>query len=101
MLNPSCPEDWIQSLSAKVKAIGHPLRLKLLLMMIQEHPCVSELWQCVGESQPVVSQHLAILKERGIVGSRPEGTRRVYEIVDPEVLQLIQTIHHIMPQEGA
>lgn len=92
-----CPEEWIEDLSSKIKAIGHPLRLKLLLMMIQEHPCVSELWQCAGESQPVVSQHLAILKDKGIVESRPAGTRRVYEIKDPEVFRLIQQIAALAP----
>lgn len=99
MSKPICPENWIDDLSAKIKTIGHPLRLKLLLMMIQEHPCVSELWQCMGEKQPVVSQHLAILKERGIVDSRPQGTRRVYEIIDPEVLRLVQNIFELIPQE--
>jgi len=99
MVKPLCPEPWIESFSAKLKAIGHPLRLKLLMLIAQKHPCVSDLWQCVGESQPVVSQHLAILKEKGIVESHPEGTRRVYEIADDEIRQMIKTIYSLIPEE--
>jgi DNA-binding transcriptional ArsR family regulator len=50
---------------------------------------VSDLWHCVEESQPVVSQHLAVLKREGIVSSRVEGNRRIYSVTDPLVKDLI------------
>ncbi|HTP59527.1 MAG TPA: ArsR family transcriptional regulator, partial [Spirochaetia bacterium] len=51
--------------------------------------CVSDLWHCVEESQPVVSQHLAVLKRERIVSSRVEGNRRIYSVTDPWVRDLI------------
>ena len=72
-----------------LKVCGHPMRLKLLRAIEASEPCVSDLWHCVEESQPVVSQHLAVLKREGIVSSRVEGNRRIYSVTDPFVKDLI------------
>lgn len=89
----SCPEDVMSDAAQKLKVCGHPVRLKLLCM-ISKHsePCVSELWVCLNQPQPVVSQHLAILKDRGIVQSEVQGNRRLYHIVDPFIDRLVQSI---------
>ncbi len=50
---------------------------------------MSDLWRCVGEPQPVVSQHLAVLKREKIVASRIEGNRRIYSVTDPWVREMI------------
>lgn len=77
----------------KLKVLGHPLRLRLLCMISrQEDPCVSELWVCVDQPQPVVSQHLAVLKEKGIVKSVVKGNRRIYSIIDPFVQRLVTSL---------
>jgi DNA-binding transcriptional ArsR family regulator len=57
-----------------------------------QHPCVSELWECLNQPQPVVSQHLAVLKEKGIVRSDVKGNRRIYSIVDPFIKQIVQSL---------
>jgi DNA-binding transcriptional ArsR family regulator len=75
-----------------LKVCGHPIRLKLLRAIEASEPCVSDLWHCVEESQPVVSQHLAVLKREGIVASRVEGNRRIYSVTDPWVKELIGRI---------
>ena len=76
--------EKIKELAAMLKACGHPLRLQILCAIQRgEETCVSELWSCLEQSQPVVSQHLAVLKERGIVRSEVQGNKRVYYISDP------------------
>jgi ArsR family transcriptional regulator len=80
----------IDELAAKMKACGHPLRLKILCaIQMGEETCVSELWNCLEQSQPVVSQHLAVLKRRGIVSSQVQGNKRVYRISDPFIRTLV------------
>jgi ArsR family transcriptional regulator len=80
----------IDELAAKMKACGHPLRLKILCaIQMGEETCVSELWNCLEQSQPVVSQHLAVLKRRGIVSSQVQGNKRVYRICDPFIRTLV------------
>jgi ArsR family transcriptional regulator len=85
--------DKITELAAMLKACGHPLRLKILCAIERgEETCVSELWNCLEQSQPVVSQHLAVLKKRGIVKSQVQGNRRVYSIANPFIRSLITNL---------
>jgi ArsR family transcriptional regulator len=89
----STPNDRLEEYAAKLKVLGHPVRLKLLCMISrQEDPCVSELWLCLNQPQPVVSQHLAVLKEKGIVASEVKGNKRIYSIIDPFVNDLVKAI---------
>ncbi|HKJ85536.1 MAG TPA: metalloregulator ArsR/SmtB family transcription factor [Spirochaetia bacterium] len=86
-------EQLLESYARKLKVLGHPVRLKLLCMIArQEDPCVSELWVCLNQPQPVVSQHLAVLKDKEIVRSEVKGNKRIYSIVDPFVRDLVQAI---------
>lgn len=90
-VDPTCADNKIAEYAQKLKVCGHPVRLKLLCTIAQqEQPCVSELWVCLNQPQPVVSQHLAVLKEKGIVQSEVQGNRRIYSIVDPFVRNLIE-----------
>lgn len=86
-------ERMLEGYARKLKVLGHPVRLKLLCMIArQEDPCVSELWLCLHQPQPVVSQHLAVLKDKGIVRSEVQGNRRIYSIVDDFVRELVLSI---------
>ena len=87
-----CTDDLVQKYAEKLKVCGHPLRLKLLCMIERENACVTELWQCLQQSQPVISQHLAVLKEKGIVESEVQGNRRIYSVVDPFVKSIIANL---------
>ncbi len=86
----TCSDEKIEEFSRKLKVCGHPIRLKLLcLIQRQGEPCVTNLWTCLGQSQPVISQHLAVLKENGIVESAVQGNKRIYTIVDPFIENLV------------
>ncbi len=81
----------VTGIAPLLKVCGHPLRLKILCAIeTGSEPCVSELWTCLHQTQPVVSQHLAVLKRRGIVSSRGVGNRRVYAIQDPYIRTLVR-----------
>lgn len=85
--------DKIEELAHILKACGHPLRLKILCAIErQEEPCVTELWNCLEQAQPVVSQHLAVLKRKGIVRAQAQGNRRVYSIVDPFIKGVVRQL---------
>jgi DNA-binding transcriptional ArsR family regulator len=83
----------VHECAQKLKVCGHPVRLKLLCMIEkQEEPCVSELWVCLNQPQPVISQHLAVLKDKGIVQSQVQGNKRTYKIVDPFVHRIVKSM---------
>jgi DNA-binding transcriptional ArsR family regulator len=63
--------------------LGDPTR-RAIFELLARRPCtVGELAQNLPISRPAVSQHLRVLKDGGLVVSRPEGTRRVYRL-NPE-----------------
>ncbi len=79
-------------IAPKLKVCGHPVRLGILCTIERDESCVTELWQCLEDSQPVVSQHLAVLKKNGIVKARADGNRRLYSIIDPFVHRLVRQL---------
>jgi DNA-binding transcriptional ArsR family regulator len=89
----TCSDEVLAQFAQKLKVCGHPVRLKLLCHIAREQDmCVSELWVCVRQPQPVVSQHLAVLKEKGIVKSEVKGNKRIYSIVDPFVRDMVDAL---------
>ncbi len=87
-----CTDELIKKYAEKLKVCGHPLRLKLLCMIEKETTCVTDLWQCLNQSQPVISQHLAVLKDKGIVESQVQGNKRIYSVIDPFVKNIIANL---------
>ena len=83
----------METLAPLLKVCGHPLRLKILCAIEKnQEPCVSELWTCLEQSQPVISQHLSVLKKAGIVSSRVQGNRRIYSVDNPFIRSLLRSI---------
>ena len=89
----------VNGYAKKLKVCGHTLRLKMLCLIERQDCCVSELWQCLEQPQPVVSQHLAVLKEKGIVESLTEGNKRIYRIVDPFVQNIVKGFDGIIASD--
>ncbi len=83
--------EKLENYAQKLKVCGHPLRLKILLLIERKDACVTDLWKCLDLPQPVISQHLAVLKDREIVESITEGNKRIYTIIDPFVQKIIQS----------
>lgn len=85
-------EEKINEYAKKLKVIGHPLRMKILILIEGKSACVGDLWQCLNTSQPSISQHLAILKDAGIVTSQVDGNKRIYKIIDESIQGIIQSM---------
>ncbi len=73
-----------------LRTIGHPVRLKIVVGLLESECCVKDIWECMELPQPVVSQHLSILKSRGIVSAKREGNRIQYSVKDPFVSKIIK-----------
>ena len=70
------------------RALAHPVRIKILEILVRGDRSVQELQKALKLDQPVVSQQLAVLRSRGIVTSRKQGLSVRYELRDPAVGQL-------------
>ena len=76
--------------SRGLKAMGHPLRLKILCLLAEaEEISVQDLVEQVGTSQSNISQHLSILRDKRILASRKDANKVYYRIGDPKLLQLM------------
>lgn len=78
-----------------LKAMSHPLRLKILCVLGNDSVSVQDIVEQVGTSQSNISQHLAILREKNILGSKKEANRVFYFIDDNRMLQLIQMMRDV------
>ncbi|WP_088225191.1 metalloregulator ArsR/SmtB family transcription factor [Desulfosporosinus sp. FKB] len=78
-------------LSAKVlKALGHPIRYKIVKFLLDEPKCVCKLTEDVEFSQSNLSQHLKILKEAGVLESERVGLNVHYRISSEKVKAIIK-----------
>ena len=74
------------------EGVGDPKRL-MLLYLVAEHPRnVSELTEILDVSQPTVSHHLRMLRERGLVTAERDGTSIYYSLADPRILEAMNIL---------
>ena len=78
--------------SELLKALGHPVRLRMVEGLLNHECNVNKIVKALGLPQSTVSQHLGILKSRGIVQLRKEGVKTCYRVVNPKVAALIKLI---------
>ena len=87
----------VLELTAEVlRALGHPLRLNIVRYLQGGERCVCEIVPAVGAEQSVVSKHLALLRQAGVVASRKEGVRVIYWVEDPAVFCLLEAAEGVV-----
>jgi ArsR family transcriptional regulator, virulence genes transcriptional regulator len=79
-------------MAGRLKLLSHPERLLMLCRMDEGEVSVNELVALTGLSQSSVSQHLAMLREEGVVAIRGEAQTRWYSLADPLVRGLIHAM---------
>ena len=82
-------DEDIQQAARAVKAIAHPLRLKILCILGDQEVSVQDIVEQVGTSQSNISQHLSILRDKGVLATRKDANRVFYRIGDLRTLKLI------------
>jgi DNA-binding transcriptional ArsR family regulator len=77
------------------RAIAHPARIRILELLVRTDRSVHELQDALGLEQPVVSQHLAVLRSHNIVAGRKEGASVRYQVRDPLIGDLLAVARRI------
>ncbi len=88
-------EEDIERASRSLKAMSHPLRLRILCTLGEREVSVQDIVDCVGTSQSNISQHLAILRDKGILASRKDANRVFYRVGDARTLRLIDMMQEV------
>jgi DNA-binding transcriptional ArsR family regulator len=82
-------EEDIMQAALAMKAIAHPLRLKILCVLANGELSVQDIVEQVGTSQSNISQHLSILRDKAVLYTRKDANRVYYRIGDPRIIKLV------------
>ena len=88
-------EEDLERASRSLKAMAHPLRLKILCTLGDGEFSVRDIVERVGTSQSNISQHLAVLRDKGILTCRKNANRVYYQVGDARTLRLIEMMREL------
>jgi DNA-binding transcriptional ArsR family regulator len=74
-----------EGLSARLKVLAHPERLRILDVLRREPECVCHLETLLSKPQPYVSQQLRLLRDAGVICDEKQGQNVFYRVCDAEV----------------
>ncbi len=90
---PQAPADDETEVAALAKALGHPARVRILRILLEQEACFcGELVELLPLAQATVSQHLKVLKDAGLIRGEIEGPRVCYCANRERVRQLAALI---------
>jgi ArsR family transcriptional regulator len=84
--------EALELVAVRFKAMGEPLRLRILQHLESGECRVSTLAENVGTTQPNVSKHLKVLQDAGLLKRRQQGNTVYYAIADPMVFELCEMV---------
>lgn len=90
-------DQHLHQITETFRAIGHPVRMQIIEMLQTEGPqTVKNIHEKLDLSQPVVSNHLRLLKDRAVVSSSRQGQNSIYELRDPRYFSLLQLAEELL-----
>ncbi|MGH4015026.1 MAG: ArsR/SmtB family transcription factor [Pseudonocardiaceae bacterium] len=72
-----------------LRALSAPVRIAIVLQLRDSERCVHELVDALGVAQPLISQHLRVLKSAGVVVGKRHGREVVYRLVDEHLSNIV------------
>lgn len=84
--------DVLGDLVTVGQALSHPARVRILAILAEGERCGCELAEMIGLDPSVVSRHLSLLSEAGLIVSRREGPRLLWRLAHPEIPSILQCL---------
>ncbi len=94
-------KDFYKLHSEFCKTISNPKRQEILDTLREKESTVNELTETTGISQSNLSQHLAILRSKGIVQARRDGTNIYYSIINKKIIKAYDLISQVLMESLA
>jgi DNA-binding transcriptional ArsR family regulator len=86
------PEELAELIARRFRALGDPLRVRILDLLRDEEMSVTTLAERLGAGQQNVSKHLAVLADAGMLARRKDGNHAYYRVADEGVFALCEQI---------
>jgi DNA-binding transcriptional ArsR family regulator len=83
------PREILDGAGELLRALAAPVRIAIVLQLRESHRCVHELVDALGVPQPLVSQHLKILKAAGVVAGERSGREVLYRLADHHLAHIV------------
>ena len=83
------PREVLAAAGELLRALAAPVRIAIVLQLQESRCCVHELVDVLGVPQPLVSQHLKILKSAGVVTGERSGREVLYQLVDHHLAHIV------------
>jgi ArsR family transcriptional regulator, zinc-responsive transcriptional repressor len=85
----SRPAPTLSAAGDLLRALAAPVRIAIVLELRESEQCVHELVAALGVTQPLISQHLRVLKSAGVVAGERHGREVVYRLVDEHLAHIV------------
>lgn len=86
------PVQTLEAVARALRVLAHPVRLRLVELLLEEEIPVGELADRAGIAPHVASQHLNNLRAHGLLAARRDGKNVLYRVVGPEAVNVIECI---------
>ena len=85
-------EGQLTRVAETLKAVSHPIRLRVVEILEHGERSVTEIQDCLGITQSLTSQHLTNMRMRGVLKFRKNGNMVYYSLANPDVVKVIHCI---------
>jgi ArsR family transcriptional regulator, zinc-responsive transcriptional repressor len=97
---PTLPPRTLTAAGDLLRALAAPVRIAIVLQLKESPRCVHDLVDALGVTQPLISQHLRVLKSAGVVEGERKGREVMYSLVDDHLAHIVvDAVEHV--QEDA
>jgi len=91
--------DFLEDVCQIVKILGHPARIQIIEHLENGPATVGQLQHTISQSQPVTSQHLRLMRDKGILSSQRDGNMIRYSIANPITLKFLNCLRNSQLQQ--
>ena len=86
------PTSSLRNMIRSYKALGDPIRLRIIRLLQHQEMCVCEIMVSLGLTQPTTSHHLSLLETAGLINRRKEGKWVFHKIANQKMITALKEI---------
>ena len=87
-------KDLAEHAAEVLKAVAHPVRLQIVELLAAKEMCVGDIAKALGEKQSITSQQLNMMKDKGVLTCRRDGSKVYYQVKNTNIINLLDCIYN-------